>query len=382
LETLEIRQRSITNLDFWLPALAGGLFAWMVFITLGETPFIRASGLALAIAGVILTLRRMGPLLALAGGLALAFSPAFWSQTGGGASVGPATIVLATILAGISAAIFIHISRRPYLALGVGLLIFAIIYWSQIGVPRSLRLTSLMSAWLLFLLVDALHISNPRPDEPPAFPIKPQQYIALLLILYLGVLNDPLFVLLAPAVALGLWLSHTPLPRWYWLGMLLGVVIGIWGVMNTYVAPVFWSASALEAHITGLQTRYIIPDGWREGLRWVNVLGIVVNQLTIIGAGISILGLARMARWYPVLGVVLMIAYACYAIFGLVYFGGDRDILLLPLFVIQIIWLTYGIYTFSQWLANSPQSLVRSARWPVIGLYFSLPVYFLIKING
>ncbi|HRF94613.1 MAG TPA: hypothetical protein PLZ51_05460, partial [Aggregatilineales bacterium] len=78
--------------------------------------------------------------------------------------------------------------------------------------------------------------------------------------------------------------------------------------------------------------------------------GMSISQFTIIGATLSIFGLARMARWYPVLGVVLMVAYATHALFGLVYFGADRAVLIMPLFIIQMIWLAYAMYSLGEWL--------------------------------
>lgn len=365
------------NLSLWLPSIGGGLIAWLIFIILGETPLIRATGLGLAIVGVILTLRRMESVLAVAGGLALAFSPVFWSQTGGGASIGPATIVIAVIIALLTGVTFTQVLKRPYIAIGLGLLVFAIIYWSQIGLPRSLRLTGLLTTWLLFLLVDAIYNSNPRPEDPPLQPVSMQQYIGILIIIWIGVINDPLFMLLIPAVAIGLWLSNIPVGHWYWLAILGALSIGIWGMINTYIDPDLWWTSSLQAQDSGLQAAYILPDGWRQGIRWVNLIRLIFNQLTLLGAILSILGMARMARWYPLLGVTLMIGYGFYFVFGLVYFGSDRQILLIPLFIIQIIWLTYGIHTFGEWMAKSQNLTIRRARWMIFSMYYLLPAYFL-----
>ena len=371
------QQRSLVN--YWLPVLAAGLLAWLGFLVVGKTPLIRASGLTLAIVGVTLTLRRLGAVLALIGGLTLAFSPAFWSQTGGAQSLLPAPTVLAMIIAGLMGVVFIRVTKRPYIALGLGLLIFAVIFWSQIGTPRSLRLTGLLTAWLLVILVQALLISNPRPDEPPAQSISPQQYLGILLILFAGVVNDPLFVLLLPATALGLWLSRTPLRWWYWVALLIIAVLGLRGILVTYVDATWWSYSSVAAHNTGYRERYLIADGWREGIRWLDLVKLVIKQTTIFGAVLSVLGLTRMTRWYPVLGIVLMLAYVSYAIFGLVYFGTDREILIMPLFIIQVIWLTYAVYTFCHWLAKPGKPSIYRLRWLAIGAYLLLPIYFLIS---
>ena len=83
---------------YWSPALITGLIAGLSFLIIGQTPVLRAGGLAAAIVGIALCLRRMGGLMSVAGGLALAYSPAFWAQTGGGGNQ-PATIVVALAIA-------------------------------------------------------------------------------------------------------------------------------------------------------------------------------------------------------------------------------------------------------------------------------------------
>ncbi|MDZ4670037.1 MAG: hypothetical protein SH821_04130 [Phototrophicales bacterium] len=367
-------------LVYWLPALLAGGIIWGIFITIGQTPFVRASGLALVIMGASLTMRRFGAIIAFLGGISLALAPAFWSQTGGATSFVPATVVLAMIIAGIISLVVIFFLKRPYLALGVGVLVFAVIFWSQIGTSRSLRLTSLMTAWLLFLLMEALFQSNPRPDEKPATPIMPQQYMGILIILAIGIINDPLFVLILPAVALGLWLSQTRIPLWYW-GIVVALLgLGVYGIINTYINPDLWLSSSRIAHQTKLTIPYLIADGWREGVRWLNLVGMSISQFTIIGAILSVLGLARMARWYPVLGLVLMVAYATHVLFGLIYFGGDRAVLIMPIFIIQMIWLAYAMYSFGEWLSKFHTGLSANSRFIIGGIFLLLPVYLLINL--
>jgi hypothetical protein len=366
------RPRSLIR--YWLPPVLATGTAWVAFILAGNTPLIRASGLALVILGTALTLRNLGAIESFAGGLALAFSPAFWSQTGGVHVVLPATIVLAIASAGIISGLVITTTRRAYIALGVGMVIFALIFWSQIGTPRSLRLTGLLTAWLLFILVHVLRTRLPRADEAPTQTVGMQEYIGLLVILTLGVLNDPLFVLLLPATAIGLWLSHSPLPRWYWVVMAVVFTGGIAGIAGTYIDSDWWQATALDLHEADIHIRYIVADGWREGVRWVNLIELLVMQFTFAGAILAILGLTRMARWYPVLGIVLMLAFALYGLFGLVYFGRDRDILLTPLYIIQVIWITYAIHTMADWAVKSGYS---SLRTPLALAYLLLPLYLL-----
>jgi len=356
---------------YWLPALLAAGLAWLALLLLGQTPFIRASGLALAIMGVSLALRRLGALLAISGSLTLAFSAAFWSQTGGGEGE-PATIVLASLAALLVLLAVVWFSPRRTQALQVGvalgLLVFVGIFFSQIGTPRSLRLTALVIGWLSFLLIDMLLLANPHPDEdaPPilgegteARTARPYHTWGLLLLFGVGVINDPLLALLAPSLLLSLSLTYTRLPWYYWLGFGLLTALGLRGLLLDYL---------------GAAPYFFILEDWRDAARWIAMLELVVQQFTPLGIVLGVLGLARLARWYPPLGVTTMVAYAAYFGFGLVYIGPNRDVLLLPLFVVQVVWMTYAVFTLSEWARKSQRlGLMTLAR---LG-YVALPLLLL-----
>lgn len=350
----------------WLPLLTCGLVAWLAFIILGQTPIVRASGLALVIVGVAATMRWLGAVLALAGGLALAFSPAFWSQTGGG-DAGPATIVIALGAAGLFTAVVILASKRMDIAFALGVVIFAVLFWSQVGTPRSLRLTSLLTAWLLYLIGDMLLRSNPRPDErQPERPTR-RYTLGMLLLFSIGVLNDPLFTLLGPAIVITLLVSHARIHLLYWT-ILLGIIgYGIVSIVDNFLNP----AAPL-----------LILDLWRDPDRWIEMLGLVIDQFTIWGVILGIIGLVRLSRWYPPLGTVSMIAYAAYVVFGLIYIGGDRAVLLLPLLMIQVIWMTYAAFTFGQWIEKTVHSQGHIVRWVTSAVYMLLPLALLWQLSS
>jgi hypothetical protein len=342
---LEPYQRDLLRL--WLPAVVAGLIAWLAFVLIGQTPLLRAAGLAAAIAGVALALRWMGWLLAIGGALALAFT----------------TVVLALSAAAVIGIAAVGLSRRPYIALGIALAAFAFVFASQIGVARSLRLTILAASWLIFLLTRAVLITNPRPDGPQPARLKAQYRAGILLTLALGVIHDPLFVLFVPAVALALGQSKTPILWWYW-AMLAGLVaLGIFGIFSQYYDPQWWSVTTERALRASQRDNlpYVVAAGLRDGARWLELLTFVGRQFTIIGLLLSLLGLARMARWYPVLGVTTMVGYAAFFLFGLAYYGEDRPILLLPMLMMQTMWLTYAVYALGEWLERSVAPLNR--RW-------------------
>lgn len=382
LDSLPITPAQRTILRYWLPALLSGGMAFITFITLGQTPLVRALALAATITGVTLTLRRFGGTLALIGGLALAFSPGFWSQTGGEDS---ATLMLIAVLLGVAAvaaAIFMGLGRKPSLGLAVGLVVFALLFWSLVGTPRSLRITTLLSAWLIYLVVDALLTANPRPDEPPSAPLYPRHLLGIQVLLTLGILNDPLFTLFAPAVILTLLLSKTRLPIWYWAVMGVMMVIGLRGIAVQYLDSGWWLYPAEQAEAIGIRVPFVMADGWREASRWLYLFGLVIGQFSIVGVLLGGFGLARLARWYPPLGTVTMIAYAAYAIFGLVYFGRDSVVLLMPLMMIQAMWMTYAVHSFSHWLQKSFAARKQIVRWFAPAAFTLLPLFMLFRITG
>ncbi len=367
---------------YWLPVLAAALTAGLVFMLLGKTPFVRAIALGATIGFVTLTLRRFGALLAFTGGLALAFSPAFWSQTGGSSPAAFTTIVILLIIAAIAGAGIFWLGKRPGLGLTIGLIIFTVLFWMLVGTPRSLRLTTFFSAGLIYVLIDTLFTANPRPDEIVAARLKPYHTWGLLLFLALGILNDALFTLITPAVILGLFLSRATLPRWYWIIIAILVLIGLRGISLQYLNSTWWSYPAAQAEIAGLRVPFMMADGWRDDSRWLVLLNLVSGQFSIIGVLLGFLGLARLARWYPPLGVVTMLAYAAYALFGLVYFGRDSAVLLLPLLMIQVIWMTYAVFTFGQWLQKSTPSSWTLARFAAPVVFTLLPLVMLLRIAG
>jgi hypothetical protein len=376
-------QQQRNQARYWLPPLLAGGAAWLAFIIVGGTPMIRASGLAMVVVAIALALRPFGAALTVIGGLAMAFSPSFWVQTGGAESLDPTQVALALGAAVvIGGAVFGLASKRPYLGLALGLIVFAGLFLTTFGTPRSLRLTTLVASWTLLLLVEGLFVSNPRPDEPPTGKLMAYHAPGLLVLLAIGVLNDPLVTLLAPAVALGLFLSRKRLPIWYWAIFAVVVVIGTRGLIENYISTFWWDyppdqADALNRHIP-----FLLGDAWREPSRWLRLINLVVSQFSVVGLALGVLGLARLSRWYPPVGVVTMIAYGTYALFGLVYFGEDSPVLLLPLLMIQVFWMTYAVYTFGQWLRKSMGMRGDLAVWFAPAAFTLLPLAMLLRIVG
>ena len=348
----------------WLPAGLSAAVAWLLMLIVGETPIARASGLALAIFGVTASMRQMGFVASIAGGMTLALCPVFWSQTGGGQSQ-PSTIVLAAGAAGLAMLAASRLLKRGDLGIGAGVVLFLVIFWSQAGTAQSLRLTGLVTAWLLYLLVDMILLTNPRPGIQPARNPKTWHTAGLVFLFAIGAINDPLVTLLAPALLLALFLSHARFPARYWLGILAISGVGGYMLVRAYVLP---EPTPLEIW------------GWREAASWIELGRLVIAQFSVFGIVLGVIGLARLSRWYPPLGTVTMIAYAAYICFGLTYRGSHREVLLIPLFIIQVLWMTYAVNTIGQWVNKSLGDL--SGRWIhiVSSFYFVLPAYLFLEI--
>ena len=348
----------------WVPAFVAAGTAWLLLLLIGDTPLARASGLALGILGVTASMRPMGFVASIAGGLTLTLCPVFWSQTGGGVTQ-PATIVIAAGVAVFAMLASTFLLKREDLGIGLGIAVFVIIFWSQIGMAQSLRLTGLVTAWLLYLLVNILLLTNPRPGIKPAKAPKPWQTLGLLFLFAIGTINDPLVALFAPAILLALFLSYARLPAWYWLGTLLLLCGGLVLLARAYLLP---------------QSPFVNLLGWREAIRWIELGQFVVAQFSLVGIVLGVLGLARLARWYPPLGVVSMFAYAAYVFFGLVYLGKNREVLLLPLTIVQVVWMTYAVNTIGQWVNKTLDN--NDGLWihVISAIYFILPVILLLNI--
>ncbi len=365
------------RLVYWLPALTGGALAWLVFLFPGETPLLRASGMAAVIVAMALLLRRFGGALALCGSLVLAFSPTFWSQTGGLATQELAPMLAVIVLTALAAWLLLRYSGQLLPGMVALFLLFALVFWSQLGQMGSLRLTALASAWLLVLLVDMLMRANPHPGDAGQEAPGAQHAFAILILLAVGIVNTSLFVLFMPAVLPGLVLARIRLPRWFWLLLLLITAVGLVGIAGRYLSSDWWLYSAAQARQEGLVLPYLLADGWREAARWLDLLGIVRDQLTPVGGALALIGLARLSRWYPETGIITMLAWASWAFFGLIYFGRDSDVLLLPLHMISITWVTVAVRAAGDWAQRSAATQGLRLRWLVYALYFLLPASLL-----
>jgi len=341
--------------SFIAAPLIAGAVAFCLFFIVGSTPPIRAAALAAVIAVMAAALRQHGTFFAIIGALLLAISPAYGSQTGGlPGNYQPLLVIGIPALAAVIGVGVWRFTRDLAWSAGAAaaLVWVAVLAGQWIGVSdaRSLRVTTLVAASLLALLSDMLYAATPRPDTPPNARVHPHHYVFLIAAFAVGVLNDPLISLFAPALVLGVALTRVRLPPAFWITILALTLFGGVRLVALYVDPFYIALPAERAIAENIQAPYLIADAWRYGQRWIDLLAFIVNQFTPFGAALGVLGLARLSRWYPPLGVVTLLAFASYALFGLLYFGGDAAVLLLPLLMIQAIWLTAALAALRDWL--------------------------------
>ncbi len=360
----QLTARQLQHLRQWGPACLTAACAWLLLMTVGHAPIARATGLALAVLGVTASMRPMGLVASVAGGLTLTLSPVFWSQASG-AVTQPATIVVAALLATIAVLAASWLWKRTELAIGMGIALFAAIFWSQIGTAQSLRLTVLVAAWLLYLLIDMLLLTNPRPGIKPLQEPKRWHLAGIPLLFAIGTLNDPLLSLFSPAILLALLLSYARLPSAYWLAIAAIAVLGVYQIAQTYLLA---------------DVPLLLPLGWRDAQSWLALGEYPLAQFGWAGIALAIVGVARLSRWYPPLGTVTLIAYASYTLFGLTYIGSHREVLLLPLIIIQVAWMTYAVNAIGQWVNKTLNNEFGLWIHLVSALYLGLPALLLLEI--
>jgi hypothetical protein len=366
--------------QYW-PVVATGVTSLLLFLWIGQAPVTRALAMAGTIAALTLILQRFGTELAVIGSATLTFTPAFWNQVVGSSTADPLLVMGLLLAASVIVGVFYVVGRKPAIGLAIGVSIFAVLFWTVVGTPRSLRITAFLSSWLLYLLMDAVLRAHPRPEEPTQRAIERYHLYGFLFLLSIGIFNDPLFTLMVPSVVLTLVVIKAPAHWTYWAVFVLIALFGTQQLITQYASSTWWSFSAQQARELGIVVPYLIGDGWRDANRWLDLFQLFATQFSLFGIVLMLFGLSRMARWYPPLGIVTMVGFSSYMIFGLLYLGRDVTVHLIPMFIIIIVWITYGIYAIGQWIAKSSAPAIV-VRWAALLLFIVLPVFLLSRVLG
>ncbi|MCZ7544398.1 MAG: DUF2723 domain-containing protein [Anaerolineae bacterium] len=307
-----------------------GSMAWRVNLS-------SAIPAALACAGLTLVLGRLvGPLLAALAGLALAFSATFWSQA---------------------------VEAEVY------------------------ALNALFVVIVLGVLMDALYVTAPRFGGKGAMRVR--HVWALSLAFGLGLTNHLTLVLLVPAAlaTLGICRPRLTARQWGAAAALFGA-----GLLVYLYLPLRWPAlhdgatlplGDFIAWVTGQRFGgAVMLEYWSQPDRWLTIGRLVVDQFGMIGLILGVIGLARLARWFPEMGVVTLLAYGAYFAYALVYIVPDIAVFLIPMHVIHAMWMAYAVHAAGEWASKLFHGRTgRRLFAPVVTLAALMPLA-LLWTNG
>jgi hypothetical protein len=189
------------------------------------------------------------------------------------------------------------------------------------------------------------------------------------LLLGLSLTHHLTTVLLLPALALAVILAR---PHVGWRGWALAGGLLLAGLLVYAYIPLRWpalhngramSAAEFIAWVTGrryggaLQLRAWLSDPER----WRIVARLILDQYGWPGAALGLAGLIALAARNWRAAAVTAVAYAGYAFYGLNYIVPDIGVFLIPMHLIQAIWMAYAVATLLWWAEqHSPGS---GAAW-------------------
>lgn len=270
------------------------------------------------------------------------------------------------------------------------------VFWSQAVAAEVYALHNAFAAailggalWLL-TLSDVRFIRQAGEDDSlvsarthPLLVGRQQRLIpALFALLGLSLTNHLTTVLLVPAVGLAILLAW---PRLSWKQWLLAVGLFCAGLLVYAYIPIRWPAlhdgrlmapGEFIGWVTGsrfsgaLQLRAWLddPDRWRIIARLLR------DQYGWPGVILGAFGLVALLirNWRAAL--VTAAAFAAQTFYGLNYLVPDIDVFLIPLFLIQAIWMGYGIHTLVEWAGRAGPPAGDWARAAAVTLFALIPL--------
>ncbi len=247
---------------------------------------------------------------------------------------------------------------------------FSPIFWSQAVIAEVYALHNAFAAAILGLSLSLLAGGS-----------SPQRVILLGGLIGLSLTNHLTTVLLLPAVAVALAHQRLTLRQWALAG---GALIA--GLLVYLYIPLRWPA----LH----DGRLMRPDefiGWVSGSRfsgalqmrawlddperWRIVARLLLAQMGWPGLIASACGLALLAarRWQAAL--VMALAFAAYFFYGLNYLVPDIGVFLIPLFLLQAIWIGYAAGVLIELMSRrSPKALSLWLQAAALTLLAWLPL--------
>jgi hypothetical protein len=309
-------------------------------------------------------------------------------------------INLTSAVAAAIAVMFVFLTLRRVFYLdrfisGLSALAFGLspIFWSQAVVAEVYALHNAFFAailgtalWLVaryqrgVLFNDqAVHVLTSGANSPYSARI----VIIMFALIGLSLTNHLTTVLLFPAIALTLILTWPRLSAKQWMlaiGLLLAALLIYlyiplrWPALHdrqAMLADEFWGWVTGSRFQGALQFQAWLndPERWR-------ILGrLILDQYGWLGVILSLIGIVLMAlrQWRAAL--VSAVAFLAFAFYGLNYLIPDIGVFLIPLFMLQAMWMGYGVAVMIDWVFR--RYSLRIEAWvhaALITLFALLPL--------
>ena len=241
------------------------------------------------------------------------------------------------------------------------------VFWSQAVIAEVYALHSAFAAaiiggslWLVTRFHQGVLVDNP--SIAASVQADPSRYAARIVIILfaltgLSLSNHLTTVLLIPTVALALLIAQ---PRLTWKQWILAAGVFVAGLLIYLYIPLRWPAlhdgrlmrwDEFWGWVTGSRFRGALQlQAWlTDPGRWQILSRLILDQYGWIGIVISAAGLILMVirQWRPAL--ITLTVFAAHAFYGLNYLVPDISVFLIPMFLIQAIWMGYGIAVTIGW---------------------------------
>ena len=239
---------------------------------------------------------------------------------------------------------------RPLAVIAALTLAFSETFWSQAVEAEVYALNAFFVVVILGILIGW----QSRARSPAAAP--GAEVYLLALAFGLGLTNHVTLVLLAPAAALTLLQRRPQLTarQWAVAALLFAAALSLYLYL-----PLRWPALHGGAPMSPQEfidwvtgQRFggaLIPEYWSQPDRWLAIGRLILQQFGVVGLALGVVGLARLARWFPEIGVMTLVAYGAYFVYALVYIVPDIEVFLIPMHIIQVIWIAYALHAVREW---------------------------------
>ena len=347
----------------WGPAGITALCAWLLLLLVGQTQLARASGLALAILGVTASMRPMGLVASMAGGLTLDAVPGLLVADGRRGNPTRHDCHCGCWLWRRPCCWGACLLERKELAAGLGAsVLFIALFWSPNR--QGAELAAYRAGNCLAVVSADGHAAADQPAtrHQAAASRRKAWQLAGISAAFCRRHTERSIVHAFRA-------GHPARLAAFGRAAASGT-IG-WLILATVIGGLILADADLSCWRS---RRCCCPwDGGMPcaGWRWANIRwrSLACGRHCVGSA----MGLARLARWYPPLGTVTIIAFAClHSLRADLHRRVHREILLMPLIIIQVMWMTYAVNTISQWVNKSLRDESRVVDSPVVSaLYFA-----------